>query len=113
MAVSCKYDSDSNTEGDTIERKVLKVWRDDGNEEKRPEQIVVQLLRDGEVYDTVTLSNDNNWRYTWPELSADHHWAGGRTPDTRRLHRIDRTGRHHLCDDQHLPAGYPGYTASG
>lgn len=93
MAVSCKYDSDSNTEEDTIERKVLKVWRDDGNEEKRPEQIVVQLLRDGEVYDTVTLSNDNNWRYTWPELSADHHWqvVEHRTPEDYTV-LIEREG---------------------
>lgn len=112
MAVSCKYDSDSNTEEDTIERKVLKVWRDDGNEEKRPEQIVVQLLRDGEVYDTVTLSSNNNWRYTWPELSADHHWqvVEHRTPEDYTV-LIEREGITFVMTNTHqqdIPDTPPG-----
>lgn len=54
---------------------------------------MVQLLRDGEVYDTVTLSSDNNWRYTWPELSADHHWqvVEHRTPEDYTV-LIEREG---------------------
>lgn len=60
--VSCKYDSDYTPPGgggddDTVNRKVLKVWEDDGNEDKRPDEIVVQLLRNGKVYDTVTLND--------------------------------------------------------
>lgn len=54
-------------EEDTIERRVLKVWKKD-SEKVRPTQITIQLLRDGTVYDTVTLTKDNNWRYTWKEL---------------------------------------------
>ena len=54
-------------EDDTVERKVLKVWKND-NDKVRPTQITVQLLWDGAVYDTVTLCKDNNWRYTWKEL---------------------------------------------
>ena len=76
--VSCKYDSDYNPPGggddDTVNRKVLKVWEDDGNEENRPEEIVVQLLRDGKVYDTVTLNEGNNWRHTWTGLDDDYTW---------------------------------------
>ena len=75
--VSCKYDSDYNPPGggdDTVNRKVLKVWEDDGNEENRPEEIVVQLLRDGKVYDTVTLNEQNNWNYTWSDLDDDYQW---------------------------------------
>lgn len=74
---SCKYDSCYNPPGsdeDTVDREVLKVWQDDGNEEKRPNEIIVQLLRDGEVYDTVTLSEDNNWRYTWTGLDSNCTW---------------------------------------
>ena len=26
------------------------------------------------VYDTVTLSESNNWRYTWSDLDDDCHW---------------------------------------
>ena len=60
--------------GGTVTRKVLKVWRDDGNEEERPNKVTVQLLRNGKVYDTVTLSERNNWRYTWTELDGGYTW---------------------------------------
>lgn len=53
---------------------VEKIWFDDGYEENRPESISVSLLCDREVYDVVTLSEDNNWRYTWTELEAGHIW---------------------------------------
>ena len=56
-------------------RKVIKVWDDEGSEEKRPAQVVVQLLRDGEVYDTVTLSAENDWRCTWVDLSGHYRWT--------------------------------------
>lgn len=59
--------------GETVERRVLKVWKDDG-EEQRPDSITVQLLRDGEVYDTVVLSDENNWRYEWTGLDAGSTW---------------------------------------
>ena len=52
---------------DTLERKVLKVW-DDGNAAARPQEITIQLLKDGAVYDTVRLNAKNSWRYTWTKL---------------------------------------------
>ena len=52
---------------DTVERKVLKVW-DDGNAASQPQEITVQLLKDGVVYDTVRLNAKNSWRYTWSKL---------------------------------------------
>jgi hypothetical protein len=58
-----------------IKRKVLKIWKDRGYEYARPHEIVVELLRDGEVYDTQILSRINNWRYEWAELPADHEWV--------------------------------------
>ena len=61
--------------GNTIARKVLKIWDDDGNTQNRPEEITVQLLRDGQIYDTVVLSDGNNWRYTWENLDADSKWT--------------------------------------
>lgn len=78
-AASCKYQSQyepSGTKPDssTISRKVLKVWDDDGREEQRPDEIVVQLLREGAVYDTVTLNKRNNWRYTWTGLDKRYLW---------------------------------------
>ena len=57
-----------------INRKVLKVWNDNGHTASRPREVVVQLLRDGEVYDTVTLSMRNLWRHSWTGLDANHSW---------------------------------------
>ena len=54
---------------------VQKVWVDDGNEEKRPDSITVQLLCDGDVYDTVVLSEENGWRHHWTDLEQGHAWT--------------------------------------
>ena len=62
-------------DGDTVTRKVLKVWDNDGAEDSRPQEITVELLRNGKVYDTVKLSEKNNWRYTWLDLDADARWS--------------------------------------
>lgn len=53
----------------TVERRVLKIWKDD-IPQSRPKGIVIQLLKDGVIYDTVTLNAGNNWRYTWEKLPA-------------------------------------------
>lgn len=63
-----------NPEADTVSRKVLKVWNDDGHEQNRPKEVVMQLLRNRTVYDTVVLNADNNWRYTWENLSGEDTW---------------------------------------
>lgn len=72
LSVQPKY---SQPEDLPLARRVLKVWNDNGDVESRPEEIVVQLLRDGEVYDTVTLNAENNWRWVWVDLSGHSHWT--------------------------------------
>lgn len=52
---------------------VVKIWKDN-NASSRPKKVEVQLLKDGEVYDTQTLNAENNWRYTWNDLSPDCDW---------------------------------------
>ncbi len=74
VTVSPKYASRSQHKDGTITCKVLKVWKDKGNEMNRPEGVVVQLLRDGEIYDTVTLNTENNWRYKWSDLDIAYQW---------------------------------------
>lgn len=54
---------------------VEKIWDDKGHEKERPVKIRVQLLKDGEVYDTVELSKTNNWKYTWEELDKSYNWT--------------------------------------
>ena len=76
VTVSPKYDTEPvPEEPSTVTRKVIKVWEDDGYENERPEEIVVQLLQDDQIYDTVSLSADNNWRYEWTELDDSYQWT--------------------------------------
>lgn len=70
LTVTPKHET---SQEETISRRVLKVW-DDGRGTDRPRQIKVQLLRDGAVYDTVTLSAGNNWRYQWDGLDNRYSW---------------------------------------
>lgn len=53
---------------ETVTRKVLKVWDDAGSEDARPDSITVLLYRDGILYDTVTIREENDWRWRWEEL---------------------------------------------
>ncbi len=68
-----KYESRKITEK-TVTRRALKIWKDEGNEEKRPQEVTVQLLCDGKIYDEQTLNAANNWSYTWEDLDAAHDW---------------------------------------
>ena len=56
----------------TVSRKVLKIWDDEGNEDKRPKEVTIRLFCDQTEYDKVVLNDQNNWRYTWENLPADH-----------------------------------------
>ena len=54
---------------ETTSIKVLKVWSDDDNEEKkRPENIKVSLLANGSECEKVVLSSDNEWNYIFTDL---------------------------------------------
>lgn len=68
----CKFNRETIPE--FVERKVQKVWKDDGNSDKRPKEISVQLLKNGEIVDTVVLNNENNWEYVWKDLDGRSKW---------------------------------------
>ena len=80
VTVHVKYDRDHSGGGgggkEDKEKsyKVLKVWKDEGHKKERPNKITVQLLRDGKVYDKVDLTEKNNWRHTWKDLSDKYEW---------------------------------------
>lgn len=59
---------------ETDQIQVVKVWADAGYEDQRPSQVVVELLRDGQVWDTVTLNAAGGWRYAWTGLEPGHQW---------------------------------------
>lgn len=50
---------------------VRKVWSDDG---AHPQSIAVQLLKNGEVFDTAVLNDENGWEKEWTELEAGCRW---------------------------------------
>ena len=58
---------------ETVTRKVMKVWKNDSSQD-RPKSITVHLLKDGQVYDTVTLTAANSWRHIWRDLDAAALW---------------------------------------
>lgn len=68
-------DSGGSSGSDSVNRKVLKVWEDEGHEDERPQEVIVQLLRGGTVYDTVILNAKNNWRKTWTGLDSKYKWT--------------------------------------
>ncbi|MBR2047020.1 MAG: Cna B-type domain-containing protein [Oscillospiraceae bacterium] len=74
VEVFAKYTATPD-EPKTTYRKVMKLWEDEGFEEHRPDAIEVQLLCDGVVYDTVTLSEENDWMHTWKNLEENHIWS--------------------------------------
>lgn len=57
----------------TVSLDVKKVWSGD-TKAVRPTSVTVQLLQDGEIYDTQTLSGSNSWTYTWDGLDASADW---------------------------------------
>jgi len=105
-----KFDKDIETGGDEkepVKRKVLKIWEDECHPNRRPREILVQLLRDGVVWDTVILNEENYWRYTWEELDAGHDWlVVEQVPDGYRV-AVTRVGITfaitNSCDEPHPP----------
>ena len=54
----------------TTEITVTKLWLDGEDADgARPEGIEVQLLANGDVYDTVELNDGNGWSHTWEDLT--------------------------------------------
>lgn len=58
-----------------VTKKVIIVWNDKNYEAKRPLGITVNLYRNEELYDTIILNEDNNWRCIWENLSNKYEWT--------------------------------------
>lgn len=68
-----KYET-SVPEKEETEYKVVKYWVGDGSGNARPVQITVDILRDGILYDTQTLTAENNWSYSWTAEDNGSVW---------------------------------------
>lgn len=91
----CKFDRETipDVPYTSVSYTVQKVWRD-GEAEDRPAEIRVQLLRNGAVVDTVILSKENNWSYTWRNLNSGYKWqvVEAEVPDGYTV-SVEREGR--------------------
>ena len=62
-------DTDEETEF-----KVLKLWKGDQGRTDRPNSIEVEIFRDGVSYQTVFLSEENHWSYSWKAKDDGSVW---------------------------------------
>lgn len=62
-------------EPEEITYQVLKLWKDEGSQNQRPASITVDILKNGEVQETVVLDTANNWSYTWTVPKGDDVWT--------------------------------------
>lgn len=77
LTAQVKYEEDYAGGGDVPEKidlSVRKVWKDNGSESSRPDNVIIQLLNNGEVYDTAVLNKENQWSYVWKDLASDGNW---------------------------------------
>ena len=101
VEVSCKFDKE-DTADSSVSRKVQKVWKDDGNKEKRPENITVQLLKNGNVVDTVVLSQENNLGVYMERFGRQIQVANSRSQCAKWVYRHHDPREQYLCADQYL-----------
>ena len=57
-----------------IELKVRKLWKGDNGDSTRPVAIEVEIFRNGTSYQTVKLSEDNHWAYSWTSHDDGSDW---------------------------------------
>ena len=70
---SVVYPKYSGAEPDDEEYKVIKEW-EDGMSPDRPDFVTVEIKRDGEYFERVTLNDENAWAYIW-RTAPGHTWA--------------------------------------
>ncbi len=60
---------------DEITYKVVKQWKDGGNSGTRTKSVKIDIFKDGVLAETVTLSADNNWMYSWKAPNDGADWT--------------------------------------
>ncbi len=70
VEIASKYSSEPvPPKEEKLDINAIKIWAGDV-ENERPASIIIELLCDGEVIETATLSKYNNWRVSWKDLDA-------------------------------------------
>ncbi len=61
--------------GKEIDYKVVKQWKDGGKGETRTESVRIDLYKDADFVETVILSDENNWVYSWTAIDDGAVWT--------------------------------------
>lgn len=110
--VALDYSSKLTPDKEFEEYNVIKIWDDENNEEKRPEEgIKVTLYKDGEVYEEVILNAENKWSYTWTGLPEGSEWKmiESEVPKGYQMNSF-QDGKYHVIENIYKPetANPPG-----
>lgn len=54
---------------------VVKLWKDSDYSAERPNFVFVDIIKDGEVQNSVVLNSENNWSYSWEATDKDSSWS--------------------------------------
>lgn len=96
-----------NEPGDTtVDVSVEKEWiLDDGGHAS--DSVTVALMRNGQEYDRVVLSDANDWKYIWRELDEDVDWRVVEVDVPEGFHAtVDKNGMHFTITNNDIGKGY-------
>ncbi|MBR5520106.1 MAG: Cna B-type domain-containing protein [Clostridia bacterium] len=65
---------DDPTPETELQLQILKLWNGDSDRADRPQSVTVAIFRNGQLAETVTLSAENNWSYTWTAPDDGAEW---------------------------------------
>ncbi len=114
VVAEVKYDR-QEIEKKTIDLSVEKVWAD-GDGAARPAEVKVRLLKDGELLEEVTLSQQTQWKHTWEKLDgrSQYQLTEENVPDgyqvsvAREGNRFVVTNRYQTVSPSPSPVPSPG-----
>lgn len=66
--------SHESSGGGKASLSVVKVWEEDGSQ-SRPSSVAVRLMKNGAIYEEVTLSAAGGWKHTWNNLDKNAEWT--------------------------------------
>ncbi len=55
--------------------RVMKQWKDRGYSDSRPESVRVDIYKDGVLFQTVELTEENNWEFNWKMPDDGSDWT--------------------------------------
>ncbi len=85
-----------------VDVTVDKVW-DDNDFSGRPESITVNLYKNGKLYDTEEIDEDDDWTYTWEDLNPYYKWTVEEEEIPGYIASYRKTGRNVTITNRLLP----------